>query len=79
MPHCKMSWKGANISMYRHSLLHSVYNDCMAMRRPPTTQFSKEDNFDGYESESCNGRFSANALRSSSICVALVMRCAMYS
>ena len=51
----------------------------MAMRRPPTTQFSKEDNFDGYESKSCNGRFSANALRSSSIRVASVMRRAMYS
>lgn len=51
----------------------------MAMRRPPTTQFSKEDNLDGYESKSCNGHFSANALRSSSIRVASVMRRAMYS
>ena len=79
MPHCKMSWKGASILMYRHALLHSVYNDYMPMRRPPTTSFSKEDNFDGYESESCNGRSSVNSLRSSSICIASVMRRAMYS
>ena len=51
----------------------------MPMRRPSTPQFFKEDNFDGYESESCLDCSSANALRSSSICVASVMRRAMYS
>ena len=67
------------ILYYIHALLQSVYNDYMPMRRLPTTPFSKEDNFDGYESESCDGRFSANALRSFSICAASVMRRAMYS
>ena len=77
--HHRMIQTNADISMYRHALLQSVYNDCRTLRRLVIVPFSKEWAANSYESKSCNGRFSVNTLRSSNICVASVMRRAMYS